>query len=125
MSLQLASAPLLRPVATLAVWMFVMQAWTHATRIPTIGNDQVHKDAQHFDNNTRAKVPESGLSMRPPCLLTDGQKVAMHEWETRLYLATILSVSFCSIKNNFIETANASVRQISQISARPSFPPHR
>ena len=59
MSLAITSAPLLKPMATLAGWTFVMQAWMHATRIGAIGNYNVRLEAQHFDNDVRAKIPES------------------------------------------------------------------
>lgn len=59
MALQLASAPLLKPLATLAGWTFVMQGWMHATRIGAIGQYNVRLEDQHFDNDVRAKIPES------------------------------------------------------------------
>lgn len=59
MSLQLSRAPLLRPVAALAGWTFVMQTWMHATRIPAIGAYDVRMDPQHFDADIRDRVPES------------------------------------------------------------------
>jgi hypothetical protein len=59
MAFALVDAPLLKPMATLAGWTFVMQAWMHATRIGAIGQYQVRLDAHHFDNDVRAKIPES------------------------------------------------------------------
>jgi len=44
MALNLAKAPLLRPVAVLASWTFVMEAWMYATRIPAISKYNVNTD---------------------------------------------------------------------------------
>lgn len=52
MALQVGRSPLLRPVAALAGWTFVMEAWMYATRLPAMEKYGVSTDGD--------KVAEDG-----------------------------------------------------------------
>lgn len=46
MALQIGRSPLLRPVAALAGWTFVMEAWMYATRLPAMSKYGVEPNGE-------------------------------------------------------------------------------
>lgn len=51
------SAPLVKPVAVLAGWTFVMEAWMYATRIPAMSRYGVSLEPGQIGADLSAKVP--------------------------------------------------------------------
>lgn len=51
--------PLLRPVAVLAGWTFVMETWMYATRLPAIGRHGVSYDPAQVRADMDTKLPIS------------------------------------------------------------------
>ncbi|POS69073.1 hypothetical protein DHEL01_v212532 [Diaporthe helianthi] len=49
--------PLLRPVAALAGWTFVMEAWMYATRLPAISKYGVSTDPDKCKEELNTKLP--------------------------------------------------------------------
>ncbi|CAK4033260.1 Hypothetical predicted protein [Lecanosticta acicola] len=59
MALQLGRSPLLRPVAALAGWTFVMQTWMHVTRVQAIGQYNVSVEPDQIKEDVNKKIPIS------------------------------------------------------------------
>ncbi|KAG8161104.1 hypothetical protein KVR01_009368 [Diaporthe batatas] len=49
--------PLIRPVAALAGWTFVMEAWMYATRIPAVSKYGVSTDPDKCKEELNTKIP--------------------------------------------------------------------
>lgn len=50
-------APLVKPVAVLAGWTFVMEAWMYATRIPAMSKYNVSLDPDQISADMSTKIP--------------------------------------------------------------------
>ena len=57
MALQLGRAPLLRPVAALAGWTFVMQTWMHVTRIQALSKYNCSQEPDQVKEDVNKKIP--------------------------------------------------------------------
>lgn len=57
MALNLGRSPLLRPVAVLAGWTFVMEAWMYATRLPALNKYNVSTEPDKVKEELNSKVP--------------------------------------------------------------------
>lgn len=57
MALNLGRSPLLRPVAAMAGWTFIMEAWMYATRIPALSKYNVDPDPEKIKEELQTKIP--------------------------------------------------------------------
>lgn len=49
--------PLVKPVAALAGWTFVMETWMYATRLPAMSKYEVSTDPDKVKNDMNTKIP--------------------------------------------------------------------
>lgn len=49
--------PLVKPVAALAGWTFVMEAWMYATRLPAMSKYEVSTDPDKCKEDMNTKIP--------------------------------------------------------------------
>ncbi|KAK4629018.1 hypothetical protein CLAFUW4_08363 [Fulvia fulva] len=59
MALSIGKAPLIRPVAALAGWTFVMEVWMYATRIPAMQKYKVDVSPDKVSSDLQTKIPPS------------------------------------------------------------------